>query len=715
MNPLTAISQSKLARRFALIFLGCAFLPTLLLLYLSYHRVSSEMLERSIDKLSGETKSYGLSLLDRMVRVRDHLSFIAGEFDQGGVDATGTVEGIFAPETLEVFEGLSLVTDNAPVITIMGEPRPLDYFTIRDGYRSDLRPANVFTEQVAAGPDRIFQAYPVQLPHGSRGYVVGEVNLAYLWGYGDSPLLPEQTNLAVYDESGKGLFATDISPGKTINFYWEQSKDPNFRRFEFQHDGNRYLAGAWQLFLPSKFDGDIWTIVLSEPEAYILASLGTFQRNLIMVVMLGLLVVLLLTMFFIRRRLEPLKALKSRTEQIARKDFTTEVVVNSGDEFEELAGSFNSMSRELQKQFSALETIDVIDRAILSSLSLSEMINTTLPMIRDFFHCDTIVMGSFLEKNSGDYSGYAHTDRMTSPETENFMINRERQQALFLKPEPHFWQAEERQAASIPSLSSEQHQTILSVPLKNDNDNIGLLILGYRGERLYDNGELKQLRQLADQVAIALSNAGLVKNLENLATGTIEALARTVDAKSKWTSGHSERVAGYATQIATAMGLGGKDIALVHRGGLLHDIGKIGTPIAILDKAARLDDQEYWEIKKHPQIGATIIEPVSVHRDIMHIILEHHERFDGKGYPRGLTGEEISLHGRITAVADVFDALSSARPYRQSWNQKKVRDFIVEQSGSHFDPAVVSAFTKAFAGGMVDLSPPVYEYNFSSA
>jgi putative nucleotidyltransferase with HDIG domain len=152
-----------------------------------------------------------------------------------------------------------------------------------------------------------------------------------------------------------------------------------------------------------------------------------------------------------------------------------------------------------------------------------------------------------------------------------------------------------------------------------------------------------------------------------------------------------------AMKIAKVMGCDKKAIEALHRAAFLHDIGKIGIPLRILDKPGRLTDAEYQEVKGHPVIGAKILEPIEAYEDAIPIIVQHHERFDGKGYPHGLRGEEATLGARILAVADVYDALISNRPYRQGWVEEEVIQTIINESGKQFDPKVVEAFLSAIS------------------
>jgi putative nucleotidyltransferase with HDIG domain len=185
--------------------------------------------------------------------------------------------------------------------------------------------------------------------------------------------------------------------------------------------------------------------------------------------------------------------------------------------------------------------------------------------------------------------------------------------------------------------------------------------------------------------------ASTIHALEQLDIGTLTAFARAIDANSPWTAGHSERVTTLALRIAHTMGLPAKDLQIVHRGGLLHDIGKIGTPPAILDKPGKLEVWENEIMQNHVKVGIRILEPIDCFRDMLCVVGQHHEHFDGSGYPEGLTGEQITVHARIVAVADVYDALTSDRPYRKGVSEQKAIEILKANSGTQFDPKVVEA------------------------
>jgi putative nucleotidyltransferase with HDIG domain len=184
----------------------------------------------------------------------------------------------------------------------------------------------------------------------------------------------------------------------------------------------------------------------------------------------------------------------------------------------------------------------------------------------------------------------------------------------------------------------------------------------------------------------------------------LEAFSRAIDAKSAWTAGHSERVTKLSLKIARVMGLPREELEVLHRGALLHDVGKLGISMKVLNKPGRLDLAELEHVRTHAPIGGRILEPISAFSDIMPIVTEHHEKYDGTGYPNGLSGDAIHLMARILAVADTYDAMTSKRPYRDGFSHEEAVKEICEESGKQFDPEVVEAFLKTVIEGRGDLS-----------
>ena len=203
------------------------------------------------------------------------------------------------------------------------------------------------------------------------------------------------------------------------------------------------------------------------------------------------------------------------------------------------------------------------------------------------------------------------------------------------------------------------------------------------------------------------SNAELITRLDELSYGALAALARTIDASSPWTAGHSERVTALALRMAAHLGLNQADCDTLRRGGLLHDIGKIGLPPEILDKPGRLTSDELAKVRQHPALGARILSPIAAFKEAIPIVLHHHERYDGLGYPEMRQGEEIPRLARLLAVADVYDALVSDRPYRNGYSHEFALEHIRAAKGTQFDPAMVDLFMTVISMPSGDPSPAV--------
>lgn len=181
-----------------------------------------------------------------------------------------------------------------------------------------------------------------------------------------------------------------------------------------------------------------------------------------------------------------------------------------------------------------------------------------------------------------------------------------------------------------------------------------------------------------------------IENIELMISQTVSALAEAIDAKDAYTNGHSRRVAEYSAKIAEKYGKTKKECEEIYLIGLLHDVGKIGIPDSIINKTGRLTDEEYAIIKTHPTKGKEILSKISISPKLVIGANYHHERYDGKGYPEGLKGEEIPEIARIIAVADSYDAMASKRSYRDSLPKTKIRDELVKGMGSQFDSKFAS-------------------------
>ena len=259
--------------------------------------------------------------------------------------------------------------------------------------------------------------------------------------------------------------------------------------------------------------------------------------------------------------------------------------------------------------------------------------------------------------------------------------------------------AELSPSARLNLLVGDGFNSYIGIPLISKGQVKGIMEIFFR-RYFYPEAEwLSLFEAFAGQMAIALENwilfDGLQRSVFDLSVAydaTILGWSRAMDLRDKETEGHTQRVTKITLQIARMMGFKEEDISYMRWGALLHDIGKMGIPDAILSKPGPLTDEEWVIMRKHPDYAFQFLSPIEFLRLSLDIPYTHHEKWDGSGYPRGLVGNQIPLSGRIFAMADVWDALVSDRVYRKAWSQDRAVEYICQQAGKHFDPELIPAF-----------------------
>ncbi len=258
------------------------------------------------------------------------------------------------------------------------------------------------------------------------------------------------------------------------------------------------------------------------------------------------------------------------------------------------------------------------------------------------------------------------------------------------------------------SIIQQKIRSVMCVPVTTDENVLGVLYADSKSlTGAFTENDLELLALIGNQAGVSIHRVQLMDQLEKFFFDTIRAIVATIDAKDGYTHRHSERVAGFASRIAAELGRSEEEIQIVQLSGLLHDVGKVGVPEAILNKPGKLTKAEFDEIKKHPIHGVNILSNIKSPRfeAILPGVRNHHEKWDGSGYPDSLAGEDIPFLGRLLAVADVLDALSSDRSYRKGLGFDKTVQIIQKDAGSHFDPAVAAAAAALHERGELLISP----------
>jgi putative nucleotidyltransferase with HDIG domain len=435
----------------------------------------------------------------------------------------------------------------------------------------------------------------------------------------------------------------------------------------------------------------------------------------LVITILAIIAALFISFFLTRGITKPLSEMVKATQAICERNFDQRIKVRSYTEIEELIYSFNQMAQSLKgfKQETKRRTINLekivrertkelsyiyrIGREVSSSLELNQVLNTIVRRTTealDLKVCTILLLDEIVEDRLKVFQAHG----INSKKVEKQLLRKgegisgwawAKKESLLIK--------DIGQDGRFIGREKEKYYTgsLISVPLEVKGKIIGVINGNNKinGE-LFKVADLLLLKEIATESAIAIENALLYKNLKEIYLHTISALASALDAKDHYTRSHSEHVTRYATAIAEEFGLDESQIDLIRQACQLHDLGKIGIHDYILTKKGKLTSEEWDEIKLHSLRGAEILQPIGFLNEIARLVKEHHERFDGGGYPHKLSGQDIHLGARIMSVADAFDAMISERPYRKALTLAEAIAELKANSGTQFDPGIVKVFLK---------------------
>ena len=367
-------------------------------------------------------------------------------------------------------------------------------------------------------------------------------------------------------------------------------------------------------------------------------------------------------------------------------------------------GSYEELAKRIPAK--ELSTLLKVSSSLASTMELSEVLQIAIESVADLLDLDTGAIYT-LEENSLILGA-------TSPPLPPQFP--EELRLAYLDDHPHIkstitskapvYLKDARTASLTPAekfvVDSRNLVSILYFPLLLKDSAIGIFIVGTTDQpRQFAANELDLCYVLSYEVSLAVTNAQLYEKTQRAVidislayNATLEGWSRMLDMRDHVTETHTHRVTELTVKLAKRMGIPESELGHIRKGALLHDIGKMGIPDSILQKPASLTKSEWTIMKTHPEKAYQVLSQIDYLLPALDIPFCHHEKWNGTGYPRKLKGEEIPLSARIFAVIDVFDALTSDRPYRKAWDKKKALTYIQEQSGRHFFPDAVKAFSK---------------------
>lgn len=355
--------------------------------------------------------------------------------------------------------------------------------------------------------------------------------------------------------------------------------------------------------------------------------------------------------------------------------------------------------KKLQDRIKELSAIYKTSKSITSSVDIEEIIDLILNSVLQVVKPDGCVMYLYKPIRNrfvlNSYKGIKKDSKLGK------YLNSNRD-CLFKQKEV----VEEKTVYVVNDISSLEEdlqsklrkfniRSFVSIPLLRDNKIIGLLVNFSHTSQFFNKDDIRIMKMFSHQAAIAIQNAKLLEKTQLSYLSTVKALANIIEVKDYSTYGHSEKVMSRALTIANEMGLSKREKKVLRFASFLHDIGKIDIDVSILRKPSSLNLQEWKEIKKHPKIGADIVKGIGFLEELAPVILHHHERYSGGGYPAPhIKKEEIPLGARILAVADAYESMITDRPYRKALTKQEAIRELKANAGTQFDPKIVKILLK---------------------
>ena len=354
------------------------------------------------------------------------------------------------------------------------------------------------------------------------------------------------------------------------------------------------------------------------------------------------------------------------------------------------------------QQLKNLVSLHKIDLAITTELDLSKILTTLIEEVRSRLNVDAASI-LFNENNErsmkvGAFSGFRINTSWKNLNLDNILAEKViRRKKLVIVQDIRMEKGSAQQRHHL--IDQESFIFYCGIPLITKNKLVGVLEIFQRKPFKPNREWISFLKGLAVQAAVAIENSILFEDLNksvieisNAYEETIEGWAKALDMRDVDTEGHTRRVTDITLRLAANLGLSQEEIIHIQRGALLHDIGKMGIPDEILLKPGPLNEEEWQVMKTHPELAKNFLSAVDFLKPALAIPYSHHEKWDGSGYPQGLKGKDIPIAARIFALVDVYDALTSDRPYREAWPRQRAIEHIKRESGTHFDPEIVNQF-----------------------
>jgi HD-GYP domain-containing protein (c-di-GMP phosphodiesterase class II)/HAMP domain-containing protein len=811
--------RSKVARRIFALFVLCALIPLSVLAYFSFSQVTNSLYAQAKAGLYQASKVTGMTMFERLQFLETDLDLLTTILTRRGTRDVRIHSVPDLEERLRArFKGIVLTTGNGRTQDLFGNRVAIPQLTTEEQDHVRSGKALVLSRPTAEKRASIYLVKALNPLRSPRALLCSEINPEYLWG-GEGFLSP-LTELFVLDQSGNVLFTTFPEYAPLAALKNALQTKPSTPSFVWTYGNNSYVASYWTLFIRPQFHAN-WIVVQSQSTSDILAPIINFKKIFLLLVFLTFFTAVLLSLIQIRRSLIPIELLREATNKITAKQFDSRVTIKTNDEFQELGRSFNEMAASLENYLQTMTTLHSIDIALSAEKNNNHLLELILIGAKKITNADgcafytvtadkqlrlSIMNIDSIHRTVGDRADMSIPlyDSEGKPNTRIAIVFSALNNATVnISDTYHAQDFDFTRIRDFDKMLGYQTRSFLSVPVKDhENEIVGVLQLINAHDRLsreivtFSYEDQRLLEGLASQAAVAFSKNKLIDDFKELFDSLVELLATAIDKKSPYTGDHCRRVPELTMMLAEAVSSkkegAFKDFTLSEEqlyelkiAALLHDCGKVSTPVHIADKATRLEtivdrvriiETRFEVVKRDAQIafllrqrekfslsnenaflaeqeelkktlsqidkdrdivrtcnsGETVVDDnlketikniaskyrwinadgkeeailsddeiylltsatvgtlTPAEREIINQHVEttitmlkslhypkslrnvplfaqaHHERMDGKGYPKGLKKNEIPVQGRIIAIADIFEAMTAKnRPYKK--------------------------------------------------
>ncbi|MBN1566461.1 MAG: HAMP domain-containing protein [Acidobacteria bacterium] len=840
-RPDRAFLRNKVARQIFLMFVLCALVPLAAMTVISYVRVSRQLNRQTDERLREASKSSGMNIIERLSSLESSLDSLV--VDPSDIKEPWPANRKMRNRLSQRYRGILLLSAAGETIAEFGTaPAPIDFSADEIRHLSDGKPL-VATRENREGSCAVFMAKMCEFADSSRGMILGEVHPAYLWE--SNSFLYSTGEIFIVNNSMKVLYSSLPEQGPLGELAEALKKGPS-GRLEWSSGKDRFIGGYWTIFMRAIFL-DTWVIVQSEKRDAVLEPMSSFQKTFMPIALLMFWVAALLSSTFIRRRMKPIEQLREATQQVAAKNFKARVTLNNKDEFGELGNAFNQMAQSLGSYFDTIQTVNRIGKSLSAEEDQTKLLETIFQETRSLTNADGASLCLVSETNHPvlglmqiDSLGILTKSDSTSGNDWSAIFPESSDLTALMNCGtvccPDIYSVDSglfNFQREFDRKTGYRTRSLLRVPMiDHEGKSIGLLRLFNARDPedgsvvAFSDEDVRLAESLASQAAVALSKNRLMAELISLFEGLTELIATAVDAKSPHTGDHCKRVPALTMMIAEAacrvtegpfkdFNLTPEERYELRIAAMLHDCGKVATPVHIVDKSTKLqtihdrielidarfeiilrdklislyrerlntlssgtersqnqhidvewdrylrqvqndfeflkecnsgrnrltaaDQRCIQEIarryswihrseKQMPILTADELENLTIPEGTLtgceraivneHVNLTikmlqslplpkklrnlpayagvHHERMDGKGYPFGLRGEQISIQGRMISIADVFEALTAAdRPYKRARSVMEAVEILRSMKDSgQIDPDLFDLFVR---------------------